>query len=224
MRRRERDRPSDGIPTEGHAATRIVQRVLDSRRKVTLITLGPLTNIAQALDVARAAGQEDAFVRKIERVWIMGGSTVGGNLCCGLEADFDNTQEFNLWADPDAAARVIRAFGARVTMIPLNATGDVPLTAAFRERLADAVDAGTSTAANIVYDIASHPNNAAGEEFGFLFWWDPLTAVAATFGDVVSYRNKTPIDVVSADGSSEGTTFVDRSTGTSVRFGTSRIR
>jgi inosine-uridine nucleoside N-ribohydrolase len=211
----------DGVPTEGQAASRIVARVLDSPQKVNLITFGPQTNVAQALDMARAAGNEAAFVRNVERVWMMGGSTVGGNLCCGLEFDFANAQEFNVWVDPDATARVIRAFGAKVTMIPLDATNAVPLTAAFRERLGDAVEAGTTTAANIVYDIARHPNNAAGEQFGFAFWWDPLAAVAATFGDVVSYRNKTLISVVTANGPSEGRTFVDPSNGTPVRYGTS---
>ena len=210
-----------GVQTEGQAASRIVASVLNSPQKVNLITFGPQTNVAQALDVARAAGKEATFVRNIERVWIMGGSTVGGNLCCGLEFDFDNTQEFNVWVDPDATARVIRAFGAKVTMIPLDATSAVPLTAAFRERLGDAVDTGTTTAAHIVHDIARHPNNAAGEQFGFAFWWDPLAAVAATFGDVVSYRNKTLISVVTANGPSEGRTFVDPSSGTPVRYGTS---
>jgi inosine-uridine nucleoside N-ribohydrolase len=210
-----------GVPTEGQAASRIVARVLNSPQKVNLITFGPQTNVAQALDMARAAGNEAAFVRNVERVWMMGGSTVGGNLCCGLEFEFDNTQEFNVWVDPDATARVIRAFGAKATMIPLDATSAVPLTAAFRERLGDAVESGTTTAANIVYDIARHPNNAAGEQFGFAFWWDPLAAVAATFGDVVSYRNKTLMSVVTANGPSEGRTFVDPSSGTPVRYGTS---
>jgi hypothetical protein len=60
-----------------------------------------------------------------------------------------------------------------------NATNHVPLTAAFRQRLA--IDR-TTPAAGVVYAIASDPSIVGAEPGGTLeglYWWDPLAAVAA---------------------------------------------
>src|SRR5262249_52615438 len=84
----------------------------------TLIPTGPLTNIAGVLD---ATGGEN-----IERIVFMGGSIAEGNMTPAAE--------FNIWADPEAAARVL-ASGLDVTMIGLDVTHRALLTSAMADEL-----------------------------------------------------------------------------------------
>jgi inosine-uridine nucleoside N-ribohydrolase len=75
---------------------------------LTLVALGPLTNIALALEVDRPA------VMQIGRFVVMGGAVdVPGNIT--------PTAEFNIHVDPDAAARVFAA-GLPLDLVPLDAT------------------------------------------------------------------------------------------------------
>jgi inosine-uridine nucleoside N-ribohydrolase len=75
---------------------------------LTLIALGPLTNVALALARDRAA------LGRLARVVIMGGAVdVPGNVT--------PTAEFNFHVDPEAAARVLEA-GLNVDLVPLDAT------------------------------------------------------------------------------------------------------
>lgn len=70
---------------------------------LTLVTLGPLTNIALALQ------REPGIVDKIGRTVVM-----GGNPCC--EGNVTPAAEFNIWVDPEAA-RIVLHSGLRVELI-----------------------------------------------------------------------------------------------------------
>jgi purine nucleosidase len=71
-----------------------------------LVTLGPLTNIAAALE------RDPEFLTKFGHVYLMAGSPDGvGNV--------DALGEYNVWADPEAATAVFAARGAK-TMIGWN--------------------------------------------------------------------------------------------------------
>lgn len=94
----------------------IIDTLRRSREPVTLCPIGPLTNIAMAL--ARAPD----IVPAIAEIVLMGGSwRAGGNVTPAAE--------FNIWCDPDAAAMVFSA-GAPIVMVPLDATLQLPATAA----------------------------------------------------------------------------------------------
>lgn len=77
-----------------------VQAIIDAFRKypgeITLVTLGPLTNIALALGIA------PDLSRKIKACYVMGGAanTVG---------NITPAAEYNIWVDPEAARQVYRA-------------------------------------------------------------------------------------------------------------------
>lgn len=191
------------------SAPELLQRLAEkAHRKVNLLTTGPLSNIAAAL-----AGAHDDRDRKhgsfrdhIDATYIMGGAVhVGGNLCCGVSSEFDNSQEFNIWIDPPAARDVFHKLRpGTVTLVPLDATNFVPLTESF-----DAVlqaDPRTG-AAEFVAAMVADPGVADSVPFAFLFWWDPLTAVAATTTNVVSYESDR-ISVVQS-GPSMGALVVD---------------
>lgn len=102
--------PEPGMQVQpGHAVDFIAQAVrARPAGTVTLVALGPLTNIAAALQTAPdiAAG--------IGEIVLMGGAQhVAGNVTAHAE--------FNIHADPDAADIVMRA-GVPVTMVPLDVT------------------------------------------------------------------------------------------------------
>jgi len=98
----------DGV---GHAAQALVEL---AGGDVTLIALGPLTNVAVALQL------DPLLPTRYARVIIMGGTSRGmGNASAAAE--------FNFFSDPEAAHVVLRAFGSRVTLVPWEATVDAPL-------------------------------------------------------------------------------------------------
>ncbi len=80
---------------------------------LTIAAIGPLTNIARALEL-----DSDALSR-VRRLVVMGGAVgVGGNVTPAAE--------FNMHADPDAAERVLAA-GLPVDLVPLDVTQRVIL-------------------------------------------------------------------------------------------------
>lgn len=186
------------VPTQGHAAEVLMATILAAPRKVTLIALGPLTNVAQALRRA------PWLARRIDRIFIMGGSTVHGNLCCGAGDGTDRGQEFNFWADPAAAQQVFDALSGKIRLTALNATDHVPITFDFLRRIeAD----NTTVASDIVVQILRDPDVQGFMRQGLMFWWDPLDAAATIVDDLVRYE-PTRLRVVQ-DGLEMGRTVVD---------------
>jgi inosine-uridine nucleoside N-ribohydrolase len=97
-----------------------VRLISQSSEPVTLIATGPLTNVAQLLD------RHPTACEQIERIVLMGGSVTEGNKT--------PSAEFNIWADPEAAAAVFCS-PVPVTMIGLNVTHQVQVTPADLRRL-----------------------------------------------------------------------------------------
>jgi purine nucleosidase len=105
----------DAPCAEGHAADAIIALVMDRPEKsVAMAVLGPLTNLALALRKAPELGE------RLGTVAVMGGArSEGGNITASAE--------FNIWADPEAAAAVL-ANGCDVVMFGLDATHQVRAT------------------------------------------------------------------------------------------------
>ena len=92
--------------------------------EITLVAIGPLTNVA--ILVAEAP----ALLPKVRQIVLMGGaSRAGGNVTPAAE--------FNIYADPHAAARVLDC-GRPLTIVSLDATHQVLASPAHVERLARA--------------------------------------------------------------------------------------
>jgi inosine-uridine nucleoside N-ribohydrolase len=105
-------------PLDEGAVEFMVRTIAASPEPVTLVPTGPLTNIALLLE--RTGGAN------VARIVLMGGSIAEGNMTPAAE--------FNVWADPEAAAAV---FGADIdtTMIGLDVTHRAVTTPALQERL-----------------------------------------------------------------------------------------
>jgi pyrimidine-specific ribonucleoside hydrolase len=117
----------EGAPVEQHAVDFLAERILGSPRAVTLVPVGPLTNIALLLARYPEAAEN------VERVVIMGGAIAEGNVTPAAE--------FNIYVDPEAAWRVFRS-GLPVTMIGLDTTHKALMTDSHAERLRASGDVG----------------------------------------------------------------------------------
>jgi purine nucleosidase len=108
---------------EGHAVDAIVEIVMSSPAgAVTLCALGPLTNIAAALD------REPRLAGMLREIVLMGGGFFeGGNTTPAAE--------FNIYVDPEAAAIVFRC-GSPLTVMPLDVTHRALILPRHMERFA----------------------------------------------------------------------------------------
>ena len=112
--------PPRASAVERHAVDFLAEAVFASTEAITLVPLGPLTNVALLL--ARHPGAAE----RIERVVLMGGAIAEGNVTPAAE--------FNVWADPEAARRVFDS-GLDVTMVGLDVTHRALVAPEHAERL-----------------------------------------------------------------------------------------
>jgi purine nucleosidase len=127
------------------AAQFIVDTVNAQPGEITIMAIGPLTNVAMALR------QEPGLAAKVKQVYIMGGAVAALPDGAG---NITPNAEFNFWVDPEAAKIVLRS-GIKVALSPLNVSrktsldrawyeklvaADTPLTRLIRERLGPVFD------------------------------------------------------------------------------------
>ncbi|WP_413499056.1 ribonucleoside hydrolase RihC [Buttiauxella gaviniae] len=107
-------------PLDKPASQAIYECLNASPEAITLVAIGPLTNIALLLT------QYPQCKAKIKRLVIMGGSAGRGN--------FTPNAEFNIAIDPEAAARVFES-GLEIVMCGLDVTNKAMLSPAYLEQL-----------------------------------------------------------------------------------------
>ena len=110
------------------AADFLVRTVAANRGQIEIIALGPLTNVAMAIQ------KQPAFAAAVKRLIIMGGAVAA--LPDGAGNVTPNA-EFNFWVDPEAAQIVLRS-GIPIELSALNVSRKTGLTKAWYERLVSA--------------------------------------------------------------------------------------
>jgi pyrimidine-specific ribonucleoside hydrolase len=174
------------------AVVALADLLLSSAEPVTVAAIGPLTNIALLLAV-----YPDAAAR-IGRLVVMGGSASrGGNVTAAAE--------FNVWADPEAAAVVFRA-GLPTVMVGLDVTLPTVLTEAGIARFAAAGPVG-ATAAAILEQYLDHARSAYGTAGVVVHDALALTEAIAP-GTLRTVRRAVVVDT--GHGAGRGQTLVDR--------------
>ncbi len=88
----------------------LAEKIRNSSDPVTLVAIGPLTNIAHLVD------QHPDVIPMVDRFVIMGGAARTGNVT--------PVAEFNIWHDPEAAKRVFES-GLMTVMVGLDVTHSV---------------------------------------------------------------------------------------------------
>jgi inosine-uridine nucleoside N-ribohydrolase len=160
-------------PETRSAAEAILETVDRWGPELTVVALGPLTNLAAAaaLDVRRLA--------RAGRVVVMGGAiTVPGNVTAAAE--------FNFFVDPEAAAQVLEA-GLPVELIPLDVTRKVVLAqSVLTERLRRCAD---DPIARFILDFTLHGFAfGAAQEGGGIVLHDPLAMAVALDPSLVTFQ------------------------------------
>ena len=107
------------LADDGDAIAAFIAALASSPQPVTVVAIGPLTNIARALQAAPLARE------RIAEIVLMGGSTDRGN--------HTPAAEFNIYADPEAAD-IVFSSGVPLRMFGLNVCRQVLLT---REQVAE---------------------------------------------------------------------------------------
>lgn len=153
--------PESEQPVETEAAWDAIHRIaLEEKGELTLIAVGPMTNVAIAL--AKYEDMKDL----LKRIVIMGGAAIGGNVTpCA---------EFNIYEDPEAADMMFTS-GIPVYMCGLDVTMEAYMT---REEIEDLMALGSKEAklfhdveqkALAFYDVLGRPGVALHDPTAVLF-------------------------------------------------------
>ena len=113
-------------PESGSAMDFIVRTVMARPGEVSILAIGPLTNIAMALR------QEPGLAERIKEIVIMGGAVA--SLPDGA-GNITPNAEFNFWVDPEAAKIVLRSGIPRIVLSPLNVSRKTALTKQWYEKM-----------------------------------------------------------------------------------------
>ena len=170
-----------GLETSSeHAVDALIRLTAESPGELTIVCIGPLTNIAMAVV------KDPEFVANTRALYIMGGSNNGrGNITAAAE--------YNFFVDPEAA-RVVFEAGFEITVVPW-----APLTlrdAVFsRERLAELDTLGTPLSA--FFRRVCEGTLAFDESVGIPGSTHPdsLTAAVLVHPDLVLESSRYAVDV-----------------------------
>ena len=186
--------PPQGQPQPEHAVDALVRCAATAPGEMTLVTLGPLTNLALALL------KEPALASALRQVYMMGGTVNAlGNIT--------PSAEFNVWCDPEAAQIVLHS-GAPVTMVGWELVwGDMLL------RLEDMDRLRTSGSPLAVFAVDCHRQAVARFEAR---WGEPVLAlpdpiaVAVAIDPGVCRTEALYVTVETTSELTRGETVVDR--------------
>lgn len=179
-------------------------------RRLTILTLGTLTNVAAAVQL------DPTLPEHVTLVSMLGAIDVPGNVTPEVAGGSGPAvAEWNAHADPTAVRAVLEA-GFDWTLVPLDATNSVPLTDELYRELESDTAAGP---ADLVFELWS--KNPYMRSSGF-YLWDPLAAAAVRDPSLVETREAT-IRVVEGAGL-DGGQLVEDPAGAGVTVATAADR
>ena len=135
-------------PVAQHGVDLLIDMLMNSDGDITIVPTGPLTNIATAIR------REPGILPRIKAISLMGGAIGVGNRMPAAE--------FNIWADPEAAAIVFDC-GRPLTMSPLEVTHQALATGEVLDRLR----AANRPVASFVADLLTFFGDTYRNVFGF---------------------------------------------------------
>ncbi|HLR15795.1 MAG TPA: nucleoside hydrolase [Bacillota bacterium] len=182
------------LPAHQH----MIQAIKNSEEPVTLLFIGPLTDLARALD---EAPEIEENIEKL--VWMGGTFLENGNV---EEPEHDGTAEWNAFWDPDAVKRVWDS-SLTIDLVALESTNMVPLTVDVRNQwAAERSDIGIDFLGQC---YAMVPPLVHFQTNSTYFLWDVLTT--ATIGKPELVKQKVVKSIVHTEGASQGKTEVSKS-------------
>jgi purine nucleosidase len=182
----------DRHPEAMHGVDFIIEAVKSHPEPVTLVPIGPLTNIAMALV------KDPSIKSHIREIVFMGGAMRGGNVPGGYA-------EFNVFNDPHAAHVVITS-GLDVTMVGLDVTHSALMTQEYFSRL----ELIKNSPARFMFQMLQSTFEIEKLRYGFggCFLHDPCV-IAYLFDRRLIQGRRCPMFVEIASPSTLGQTVVD---------------
>ncbi|CAI0540852.1 unnamed protein product [Linum tenue] len=163
--------PPSGKAIKQSAAEFLVEQASLHPGEVTVVALGPLTNLALAIEL------DPAFAKNVGQIVLLGGAfCVNGNVNPASEA--------NVFGDPEAADIVFTS-GADVVAVGINVTHQVVLTDADREKLANSNGKFAQYLCKIMGIYYSYHHDAYSTRGVYLH--DPTTVLAAVNPSLMTY-------------------------------------
>lgn len=180
-------------PAEESATELLIRLSHEYAGELRIVTIGPLTNIALALQ------QDPTLVERVASVTTMGGAAlVPGNISAVAEANIGN--------DPEAAQLVVAA-GWDLTLVPLDVTLENTLEEDDRERLLASSDSLAVAVGGILDFYFDFYVSLYGHRSCALH--DPLAAAIAVGGIQATNAPAVPIEVDTTSGPGRGQTICD---------------
>ena len=159
-----------------------------------VIALGPLTNLAKAL------AQDSDWGKRVAGISIMGGSVSIGNIT--------PVAEFNVFADPHAAARVYTS-GAKLKMCGLNLTHQLVVTDATKSLVSEISSATSSFVTNLLKFLLNRAEKVVGIRCAPLH--DPCAVLAVTHPTLFEFE-ACSVEIETQGVLTNGMTVVDQRT------------
>ena len=176
-------------PRATHAVSFIIETIEKYPDEVTLVAVGPMTNLAMAFR------RRPELAEHVKSLVFMGGTArVPGNVTPAAE--------FNIWFDPEAAAAVLASPIPRIVMFGLDITNHAPI----RKTQFDAIVAIDTPLTRLMrHDMGPRFEHDPGATF---YVWDCITAAWLVDPSVVTVSQRLPIEVDTTFGPSYGGTRV----------------
>ncbi|MBQ0827171.1 nucleoside hydrolase [Streptomyces tagetis] len=172
--------PADRLgPTEPrHAAQYLVDITAAHPGEISVVAIGPMTNLALALRL------DPRFADNVAEIVMMAGSATG------YAQNITVVGDFNAYVDPEALAMVLES-GARLRMVGIDQTSQVRLTRADADRMLGGDDfgqwAGTCARAWIDFLAQAFPQREEHRDACFLH--DPLVVAAVIDPDLLTWAD-----------------------------------
>ena len=186
--------PKNKKHEEEDAIEYLVNSFNNNPNEITLVTLGPLTNIAKAIQ------KDSSIVDKIEHCYVMGGTSDGtGNVSAAAE--------YNIWVDPEAAQIVFNS-GLAITMVGWDNSYKYAM---LKDKEINDLKSLNSKYADFCVDIQKTLIELTYASYGFYGFDlpDPITMAIALDNDIILESQQLYVLVDVRDGITRGQTIVD---------------
>ncbi|GCE23972.1 nucleoside hydrolase [Dictyobacter kobayashii] len=159
-------------PVKQHAVDLMIEKIMNNPGEITIVAIGPLTNLALALH------REPSIAQTVREVVIMGGALL-------TPGNVTPSAEFNIYADPHAAHVVFKA-GWPIRLVSLDTTNRTPLTQA----RATALSQGESAVKTCIRQMFAHYFDVYAPLYGVadFHMHDPLCLASVFQPDLITWQ------------------------------------
>ena len=172
----------------------LIKSLNEQPNEITVVTLGPLTNIAKAIE------KDSSIIEKVKHCYVMGGTSDGsGNVSAAAE--------YNIWVDPEAAKLVFDS-GMKITMVGWDNSYKYAM---LKEDEMSLLKSLKTKYADFSVDIQKTLIDLTFRTYGFYGFDlpDPITMAIALDNKIIEESQQLDVIVDTRDGLTRGQTIVD---------------